>query len=175
MLSTSGFLQRAKMSRSFISEWYQSMTKEEARQLKQEKASLKEEAAQKDRRIEEFVHVCGPPSSGQKGRNDPSSTEALATAMRVEASSDVASRGSGSSRRAVNASQTHPMLIASLWRRPSPTGNPASSAIGRRKVLSAAIKRMSAPVIQEYGAQRRFCASAAKRRASTKHAAGSTP
>jgi predicted RNase H-like nuclease (RuvC/YqgF family) len=42
------------MSRSFISEWDQSMTEEEARQLKQEKASLKEEAAQKDRRIEEL-------------------------------------------------------------------------------------------------------------------------
>src|SRR5215469_15358246 len=42
------------MSRSFISEWYQSMTQEEVKQLKQELAALKEEAAQKDRRIEEL-------------------------------------------------------------------------------------------------------------------------
>src|SRR5215831_14626385 len=34
-------------------------------------------------------------------------------------------------------------------------------------------KRMNAPVIQEYVAQSRFCGSAAKRQASTKHAAGS--
>src|SRR5260370_39323910 len=42
------------MGRSFISDWYQSMTEEEARQLRQELAVLKEEAAQKDRRIEEL-------------------------------------------------------------------------------------------------------------------------
>ena len=42
------------MGNGFISDWYQNMTEEEARQLEQELAEIKEEAVRKDRRIEEL-------------------------------------------------------------------------------------------------------------------------
>src|SRR5260221_13869337 len=56
--------------------------------------------------------------------------------MRVKASSALALGASRHSCRAVSAIQAHPMIISTLWIRPSTTGKPAYSANGTTKVLN---------------------------------------